>query len=508
MLNLPRRFAMKQVSYLGRWVNNSNLLSRGLCSGTYFTSFGSSKSRHPNRPLDPQRLHRGIRSRETAWRRSFSYAIAKEESSSVAFPHLSSPTADDAQKLLTLMDSRPGSIMTTLLEDNNDSSSLEKYNVDWTGHYRGFASIVVFPKSTDEVSRILQYCNENSIGIVPQGGNTGLVGGSIPISSQEIVLSLEKMNSIKDDGDDCSILRADAGCILQDLQDYAAQKSCLVPVDLGAKGTCQIGGNLSTNAGGVYYYRYGSLHANVLGLEVVTPKGDVLNLGYNPLPHLKDNTGYDMKHLFIGGEGTLGVVTKIALKCPPLPVSRGAVWLTCTSLEKVVQILTIARTKMLSEILAAFEFMDSDVLELVQATHPSIRFPMEQSAGSGLYSILIETHGSNYDHDMEKLESFLEVLFEKDLVTDGAMAQNLGQMEDFWNVRESCNPASAASGFVYKYDVSLAASDFGPFIDDVKILLEDISRTSNLGHDLRCVNWGHIIGKPCVRLLISDFLTY
>ena len=153
-----------------------------------------------------------------------------------------------------------------------------------------------------------------------------------------------------------------------------------------------------------------------------------------------------MKHLFIGGEGTLGVVTKIALKCPPLPVSRGAVWLTCTSLEKVVQILTIARTKMLSEILAAFEFMDSDVLELVQATHPSIRFPAEQSAGSGLYSILIETHGSNYDHDMEKLESFLEVLFEEDLVTDGAMAQNLGQMEDFWNVRESCNPASAATG--------------------------------------------------------------
>ena len=331
---------------------------------------------------------------------------------------------------------------------SKDESALEKYNVDWTGHYRGFASIVVRPQSTDEVSRILQYCNKRCIGVVPQGGNTGLVGGSIPISSREIVLSLEKMNTIMED-DEASILRSDAGCILQDLQDYASKRHCLVPVDLGAKGTCQIGGNLSTNAGGVYYYRYGSLHANVLGLEVVTPVGEVLNLGYYPLPHLKDNTGYGLKHLFIGGEGTLGVVTKVALKCPPLPVSRGAVWLTCASLKDVMQILAIARTKMLSEILAAFEFMDSDVLELVRGTHPSTRFPIENgnsSSSEEQYSILIETHGSNHDHDMEKLESFLECLFEEGIVTDGAMAQNLGQMEDFWNVRELCNPASAATG--------------------------------------------------------------
>jgi len=419
----------------------------------------------------------------------------------MTFPHLQSPTAQNAHELFVLMDSRPGCLLSTFLDENNASDNsdgfLEKYNVDWTGQYRGFASIVVRPQSTEEVSRILRYCNERHIGIVPQGGNTGLVGGSIPISSQEIVLSLEKMNTIQEDDDDSGIvLRAGAGCILQDLQDHASQKKALVPVDLGAKGTCQIGGNVSTNAGGVYYYRYGSLHANVLGLEVVTPTGDVLNLGYNPVPHLKDNTGYDLKHLFIGGEGTLGVVTKVALRCQPLPVSRGAVWLTCTSLEEVVQILTIARTKKLSEILAAFEFMDADVLELVQTSHPSTRFPVDVSsntASEGQYSVLIETHGSNYDHDMEKLETFLEYVFEEGLVTDGALAQNLGQIEDFWNVREMCNPASAATGFVYKYDVSLAASDFGNFIRDVKAFLEDISQASSLDIDLRCVNWGHII---------------
>jgi len=406
------------------------------------------------------------------------------------------------------MDSKPGCLLTTFFDENNSKNSstgsLEKYNVDWTGHYRGFAPIVVRPQSTEEVSRILRYCSERRIGIVPQGGNTGLVGGSIPISSQEIVLSMEKMNNIESDDEEItvdagSVLRADAGCILQDLQDHAAKNKSLVPVDLGAKGTCQIGGNVSTNAGGVYYYRYGSLHANVLGLEVVTPTGDILNLGYSPVSHLKDNTGYDLKHLFIGGEGTLGVVTKVALRCRPLPISRGAIWLSCASLQDVVKVLTIARTKKLSEILAAFEFMDGDVLELIRNTHPSIRFPLDTSSSTNsasseeYYSILVETHGSNYDHDREKLESFLECLFEEGIVTDGAMAQNLGQIEDFWNVRELCNPASAATGFCYKYDVSLAASDFEIFIRDVQVLLEDVSQTSSLDQNLICVNWGHII---------------
>lgn len=429
-----------------------------------------------------------------------------ESKSSTTFPHLKSPTSRDTDELFLLMDSTPGSLLTTLLDETKEScdgktGSLEKYNVDWTGHYRGFSSIVVRPKSTDEVSRILAYCNEHRIGIVPQGGNTGLVGGSIPISSQEIVLSMEKMDTIESDGTDSTVLRAQAGCILQDLQDHATKIGSLVPVDLGAKGTCQIGGNVATNAGGVYYYRYGSLHANVLGLEVVTPTGDILNLGYSPVSHLKDNTGYDLKHLFIGAEGTIGVVTKVALRCEPLPVSRGAIWLNCASLQDVVKVLTIARTERLNEILAAFEFMDGDVLELVRQTHPSVRFPLLAASSDGStdspmepYSILVETHGSNYDHDKEKLESFLECIFEEGLVIDGAVAQNLGQIEEFWKIRELCNPSSAASGCVYKYDVSLKASDFEGFIRDVQLRLVDISQTSTSDNpNLLCTNWGHII---------------
>jgi FAD/FMN-containing dehydrogenase len=172
----------------------------------------------------------------------------------------------------------------------------------------------VLPQSTQEVSSVLEYCNSRKLGVVPQGGNTGLVGGSVPINT-EVVLSLEKMNDIHELDPMTGILLCDAGCILQDLQDYAADHDHMVPVDLGAKGTCQIGGNISTNAGGSFYYRYGSLHANVMGLEVVLANGDVLNLGCDP-SLLKDNTGYNLKHLFVGAEGTLGVGKCVYLRSP------------------------------------------------------------------------------------------------------------------------------------------------------------------------------------------------
>ncbi|KAL3908488.1 MAG: hypothetical protein SGILL_008460, partial [Bacillariaceae sp.] len=415
-------------------------------------------------------------------------------SASARFPHLQQPTAQDAKELLARLNHRPGSVLTSF-NINTATDCLDKYNVDWTSQYRGESSIVVRPQSTDEVVQIVDYCNTRRLGIVPQGGNTGLVGGSVPIA-QEIVLSLEKMNQIyttpKDDS--TNILRADAGCILQDLQEFAAvDMDCLVPVDLGAKGTCQIGGNLSTNAGGVYYYRYGSLHANCLGLEVVVPKGDggghakVLNLSYYPASHLKDNTGYDLKQLFIGAEGTLGIVTKVALLCPPRPTSIGAVWLTCESLHNVLQILKLAKTNYLTEILAAFEFMDHDVLDMVEETHRSaVTLPVAKQS----YSVLIETHGSNEEHDQDKLSTFLEAIMDQGFVVDGVVARNLGQVDEFWKIRDICNPAAAASGFVYKYDVSLAAIDFEDFIHEIKTQLESFHR-----NDLRCVNWGHIIGK-------------
>jgi D-2-hydroxyglutarate dehydrogenase len=293
-----------------------------------------------------------------------------------------------------------------------------------------------------------------------------------------------------DDDGGTGIVKAQSGCILEDLHQYASQRDYLVPLDLGAKGTCQIGGNLSTNAGGSYFYRYGSLHANTVGLEVVLPTGTVLNLGYDPA-NLKDNTGYHLKHLFIGAEGTLGVITNVALLCHPRPSSKGAALLACESYEHVYQTLAFAKST-LGEILAAFEFMDEAILRLVmdqlsttnRSTTNDLSLPFSVLPK---YAVLVETHGSNEEHDRAKLEHFVETAFVEGLVQDGSIAQNVRQVDDFWKIRELCNPSVAAHGYVYKYDVSLPIVDFERFLQDIGSQLE-----GEEGGAL-CTNWGHVI---------------
>lgn len=280
------------------------------------------------------------------------------------------------------------------------------------------------PKTTQEVSSILQYCNARKIGVVPQSGKTGLVGGSVP-TSNEIILNLLGLNTIEGFDETNGILKCQAGCVLQDLQNAAATHNLLVPVDLGAKGSCCIGGNVSTNAGGQYYYRYGSLHANVLGLEVVLPNGQIMNW----MDHVnrKDNTGYDLKHLFVGAEGTLGVITRVALHCPPLPRSRKTAFLACDTYQHVQQTLQLAKD-VLGEILAAFEYMDEAVLDVV-ATEKRIPVRVNNETNYR-YCVLIETHGSNEEHDTNKMETFLEKAMARDIVVDGILSQDLRQVHE------------------------------------------------------------------------------
>ena len=182
--------------------------------------------------------------------------------------------------------------------DGEIDDIVESHNTDWMRRWKGDSSVVLFPESTQQVSDILRYCNEKKIAVTPQGGNTGLVGGSIPCFD-EIILSLSKMNRILDFDDESGVIKAEAGCILENLDNYVGKKGCIMPLDLGAKGSCQIGGNVSTNAGGLRYIRYGSLKGTVLGMEVVLANGEVLNLMDCILR--KNNTGFDMKQLFIGG---------------------------------------------------------------------------------------------------------------------------------------------------------------------------------------------------------------
>ena len=386
------------------------------------------------------------------------------------------PTKDDAKELLQLMNNRPGSLL-------QDASDCQRYNQDWTKQYQGNSSIVVRPNSTKEVSSILNYCNQRHIPIVPQGGNTGLVGGSIPVDT-EVVLSLEQMNQIE--SFENGVLKCESGCIIQALQEeLETSHNSLLPIDLGSKGTCQIGGTVSTNAGGSYYYRYESFHANIIGLEVVLPdSGNVLDLGYTNC-HLKDNTGYFLKNLFIGAEGTLGIVTKVAMKCPQYPNSKHAAFLACNSFADVQSTLRHAKSQ-LGEILAAFEYMDDSILNLVATSERGKTLKMPFGQQSYPYCILIETHGSDDNHDLEKIQSFLETVMDEEIVVDGILSQSLSDLNAMWAVRESCNPVFASNGYVYKYDLSLSVTDFPVFIDNVRKQLPSSAKAVN-------GNWGHIV---------------
>ena len=235
-----------------------------------------------------------------------------------------------------------------------DEDELAGYNTDWTKKFVGKSKLALRPGSTEETAECLRYCNLRKLAVVPQGGNTGLVGGNVPVFD-EVILQTGRMNQILGFDESYGILQAEAGCILRDLQEYTKTKNYEVPIDLGAKGSCMIGGNLATNAGGIRFIRHNSMHANCVGLKAVLPDGRILD---NMTTMRKDNTGFDLKHLFIGSEGALGIITECALLCPPNLTNRNLVMLACNSWDGVLDVLKTAKAE-LSDILQAIEVMDS-----------------------------------------------------------------------------------------------------------------------------------------------------
>jgi FAD/FMN-containing dehydrogenase len=280
------------------------------------------------------------------------------------------------------------------------SEDIEPYNSDWMRKYRGHAKLVLRPGSTEEVSKILKYCNDNMLAVVPQGGNTGLVGGSVPVFD-EIVINLQRMNEIRSFDEVSGVLVADAGVILEVADNFLAERNHIFPLDLGAKGSCQIGGNVAANAGGLRLLRYGSLHGNVLGIEAVLPDGTIVD----DLSKLrKNNTGYDLKQLFIGGEGTIGIVTKISILCPQRSQAVNVAYFGLESYDHVQKFFKEAKSK-LSEILSAFELMDGRTQKLLVKAAGK-KLPLE---GEHPFYCLIETSGSNTDHDSEVGNEFPEL---------------------------------------------------------------------------------------------------
>jgi len=351
--------------------------------------------------------------------------------------------------------------------------AVDSYNTDWMSKYRGATKVVLRPKTTEEVSQILRHCNERKLAVTPQGGNTGLVGGSVPVFD-EIVLTLQRMNEIHTLDETSSILTCDSGCILENLDHWLGDRGMMMPLDLGAKGTCQIGGNVSTNAGGLRFLRYGSLRGTVLGVEVVLASGEVLNL---LSPNRKDTTGYDLKQLFIGGEGTLGVVTKVAISVSRKPQAVNVMFLGLDSWDNVLATQRRVRSD-LGEIISAIEYLDSNCMQLT-LEHQQVQNPLPEDYP---FYMLIETHGNNNDHDQEKIMSFLEASFEEGIVSNGSMAENESHIGNMWAVRERISESLGKAGAVYKYDISLPVEEKQSMIEKMQDKVGEKAKVYGFGH--------------------------
>lgn len=341
-------------------------------------------------------------------------------------------------------------------------SEIAPHVEDWRGNFKGHSQLLLKPASTEEVSEILKLCSAHQIAVTPQGGNTGLVNGGI--AHGEIVLSLKRMNAIRAIDPLNNSIVAEAGCVLTNVHEAAAAEDRFFPLSLGSQGTATIGGLTSTNAGGVAVLRYGMMRDLLLGLEVVTASGKIWN-GLRGLR--KDNTGYDLKHLFAGAEGTLGVITAASLKLFPTPHTATA-WLTLESVEKAIDLLAFVRS-IAGDTVTSFELMRKPGVELACAEIEHCRDPLPSAAP---WRVLVELSMSNNDLAQSTLEKAIEGAFEADLITDGAIATSLSQSEGFWTIRESLPLVKRGFMNSVNHDISVPVSRIADFIRENEAALK------------------------------------
>lgn len=342
---------------------------------------------------------------------------------------------------------------------------LAAFENDWRKRYVGRALAVARPASTDDVAAIMRLCREHRVAVVPQGGNTGLVGGSTPDDSgRQLVLSLTRMKRVRAVDVANASLTAEAGCVLAEVQAAAAQAGLLFPLSLAAEGSCTLGGNLATNAGGTQVLRYGNARELCLGLEVVTASGDIWH-GLSGLR--KDNTGYDLRDLFIGSEGTLGVITAATMKLYPQPKERLTALGACASLDGAVALLGLARERA-GDALTGFEVMNRASLALVARELPQLAQPLAAAE----WTVLLElSDAESAAHARGVFEGLLEAAIEQGAVQDAAIAQNLAQAKSFWHLRESIPLAQAQAGLNIKHDISLPVSAVAGFVAEMDAAL-------------------------------------
>ncbi|MDP3373036.1 MAG: FAD-binding oxidoreductase [Hydrogenophaga sp.] len=370
---------------------------------------------------------------------------------------------------------------THVLTHEDPATDLSAWEQDWRKRTQGLALAVVRPGSTPEVAAVVRACAAAGTSIVPQGGNTGLVVGSVPDGSgTQVVLSLTRLNAVRALDAANLTLTAEAGCILQNLQETAEKAGFLFPLSLAAEGSCTIGGNLATNAGGTQVVRYGNTRDLCLGLEVVTAQGEIWN-GLSGLR--KDNTGYDLRNLFIGSEGTLGIITAATMKLYPLPAAQLTAWAAVPSLDAAVALLGLAH-RHLGAGLTGFEVMGQFALSLVDRHFKQLRVPLWDSTP---YCVLLENSDSESEaHARAQFERLLEEALEQGVVSDAVVAESLAQAQQLWHIRESISLAQSEEGLNIKHDISIPVSSIPVFCTETDALLQrEIP-------GVRLVNFGHL----------------
>jgi FAD/FMN-containing dehydrogenase len=348
--------------------------------------------------------------------------------------------------------------------------AMTPYVVDWRGRYRGQALAVVRPASTQEVAAVVKVCAATKTPVVPSGGNTSLCGGATPDETgRAVVICLARLNKVRSIDTDNDTMTVEAGCILQSVQEAARAADRLFPLSLAAEGSCTIGGNLATNAGGTQVLRYGNTRDLALGLEVVTAEGEIWD-GLRGLR--KDNTGYDLRDLFIGSEGTLGIITAATLKLYPLPVAQRTAMLALNTMEDAITVLSRARAGFGAS-LTGFEVMMGSVLQAVVRLFPQQRLPFEgESAQSPWFALLELSDSESAEHAQGRFEAVLGAAIEDGLVTDAAIAENIAQSKAMWHLRESIPLAEAELGKSIKHDVSIPISSIGKFVQVTNAALQ------------------------------------
>ncbi len=367
-----------------------------------------------------------------------------------------------------------------------DGDALVAWERDWRKRYRGRSLCVVRPGSADEVAAVVRRCaREDGVSIVPQGGNTGLVGGGVPDDSRtQVVLSTQRLRAVRRVDADNQTITVEAGLVLQEVQAAAAEAGLLFPLSLAAEGTCTIGGNLATNAGGTQVLRFGNARELCLGLEVVTAQGELWsNLG----GLRKDNTGYDLRDLFIGSEGTLGIITAATLRLFPQPRAGVTAWATCRTLADAVALMRRLRAAFDAE-LVGFEAMNAAALALVERHFSALRAPLPfaDAAGAALWSVLVDLASPHDEHVLrDGAETVLAAATEAGEAVDVVVAQSELQARTLWQLREAIPLAQGVEGLNIKHDIGVPLSSLADFVATADAALEAVvpgARHITFGH--------------------------